>query len=108
MLTLNAPSSGRFAGLMIIQDSNGLPPGTTYTSSHSTIGGMPAATLNGLVYFPNSSVRFHGAPSAAGPQCLLLVVGTLNIDATSRLEAGGCASAGLGSLPVILTVAVAE
>jgi Flp pilus assembly protein TadG len=107
-LTLNAPRSGRFAGLAIIQDSNGLPPGTTYISSLSTIGGTPGATLNGLVYFPNSSVTFHGAPSATGPECLLLVVRTLNIDAASRLETNGCASAGLGNLPSIRTVAVAE
>jgi hypothetical protein len=39
---------------------------------------------------------------------LLLVVKTLDIDAASRLEAGGCAGAGLGNLPVIDTVAVAE
>ena len=107
-LTLNAPHSGRFAGLAIIQDSNALPPGTTYTSSHSAIGGAPGAALNGLVYFPNSSLTFHGEPSAAGPQCLLLVVKTLDIDAASRLVAGGCAGAGLGNLPVIDTVAVAE
>jgi Flp pilus assembly protein TadG len=107
-LALNAPNSGPFAGLAIIQDSNGLPPGTTNISSQSTIGGMPGATLNGLVYFPNSSMIFHGAPSAIGPQCLLLVVKTLDIDAASRLEAGGCSGAGLGNLPVIDTVAVAE
>lgn len=107
-LILNAPNSGPFAGLAIIQDSNRLPPGTTYTSSQSTIGGTPRATLNGLVYFPNSSLTFHGAPSATGPQCLLLVIKTLDIDAASRLEAGGCGDAGLGNLPVIDTVAVAE
>jgi hypothetical protein len=39
---------------------------------------------------------------------LLLVVKTLEIDAASRLEAGGCASAGLRNLPAIDTVAVAE
>jgi len=107
-LTLNAPNSGPFAGLAIIQDSNGLPPSTTYTSSQSTIGGTPGAILNGLVYFPNSLMTFHGAPSATGPQCLLLVVKTLDIDAASRLEAGGCSGAGLDNLPVIDTVAVAE
>jgi hypothetical protein len=107
-LTLNAPHSGRLAGLAIIQDSNRLLPGTTYTSSQNTIGGTPGAILNGLVYFPNSSMTFHGAPSATGPQCLLFVVKTLDIDAASRLEAGGCAGAGLGNLPAIDTVAVAE
>jgi hypothetical protein len=107
-LTLNAPNSGPFAGLAIVQDSNGLPSGTTYTSSRNTIGGAPGATVNGLVYFPNSSMTFHGAPSATGPQCLLLVVKTLDIDAASRLEVGGCSGAGLDNLPVIDTVAVAE
>ena len=107
-LALNAPNSGRFAGIVIVQDSHNLPPGTTYTSSYNTIGGVLDTTLNGLVYFPNSSVTFHGAPSAAGPQCLLLVVKTLNIDASSRLETGGCRTAGLGNLPVIYTVAISE
>ena len=107
-LALNAPNSGRLAGLAIVQDSNGLPPGTTYNSSHSTIGGTPGARLNGLVYFPNSSMTFHGAPSAVGPECLVLVVRTLNLDAASRLETNGCASAGLSNLPSIRTVAVAE
>jgi hypothetical protein len=32
----------------------------------------------------------------------------LDIDAASRLEAGGCSGAGLDNLPVIDTVAVAE
>src|SRR5262249_5997425 len=100
--------SRRFAGIVIVQDSHNLPPGTTYTSSYNTIGGVLDTTLNGLVYFPNSSVTFHGAPSAAGPQCLLLVVKTLNIDASSRLETGGCRTAGLGNLPVIYTVAISE
>ena len=108
MLTLNAPHSGPFAGLSIVQDSNGLPPGSIYTSSQSTIGGAPGATLNGLVYFPNSSMTFHGAPSVTGPQCLLLVVKTVDIDAASRLDIRGCAGAGLGNLPAIDTVAVAE
>jgi hypothetical protein len=107
-LALNAPNTGRFAGVVIAQDSNDLPPGTTYTSSHSTIGGMPGAALNGLIYVPNSSLTFHGAPSATGPQCLLLVVRSLNVDASSRLDTEGCGTIGLDDLPVIRTVAIAE
>jgi hypothetical protein len=108
LLNLNAPSSGPFAGLVLVQDSNDLPPGTTYTSGHSTVGGGPNTTLNGLVYFPKSSMTFHGTPSAAGPHCLLLVVGTVKVDATSHLEADGCISAGLTVLPPISTVALVE
>lgn len=105
---LNAPRSGPFSGLVIVQDANGLPPGTTYSSTHSTIGGGSAATINGLVYFPSSSMTFHGNPSVTGPKCLLLVIGTLNVDAASSLEIAGCRDAGLTVLPTVSTVALAE
>ena len=107
-LNLNAPSSGPFAGLVFVQDSNGLPNGTTYTSAHSAFGMAPGATLNGLVYFPNSSITFQGNPSATGPKCLLLVVRTLAVNGTSSLETSGCAGAGLTQLPTVYTVALAE
>jgi hypothetical protein len=104
-LNLNAPSSGPFAGLVFVQDSNGLPSDTTYVSTHSAFGG---ATLNGLVYFPNSFMAFQGNPSVTGPKCLLLVVGTVAVSGTSSLETSGCASAGLTYLPTVNTVALAE
>jgi Flp pilus assembly protein TadG len=107
-INLNAPHSGRFAGLVIVQDSNGLPPGTTYTSTHSTIVGGTGTTLNGLVYFPNSSLTFAGHPSTVGPKCLLLVVSSVAVDQSSSLETKGCASAGLVNLPMVRTVALAE
>jgi len=108
MLGLNAPHSGQFAGLVIVQDSNELPSGTTYTSSHSTIGGKMGGSLNGLVYFPNSSLTFHANPSAAGPTCLLLVSSSVKIDATSSLDTAGCTAAGLANLPMLSRVALAE
>jgi hypothetical protein len=108
IVDLNAPGSGPFAGLVMVQDANGLPPGTTYRSTHSSITGVSGATLNGLVYFPSSSMTFHGNPSATGPKCLLLVVNWLKVDANSSLASSGCASAGLATLPTVSTVALAE
>jgi len=108
LLNLNAPSSGHFAGLALIQDSNGMPTGTSYTSHHSSIGGRQGATLNGLIYFPNSSLTFHGKPSASGPRCLVLVVDSVSVNSTSSLDTGGCASVGLFGLPTVNMVALAE
>ncbi|MBV9202176.1 MAG: hypothetical protein JO320_02755 [Alphaproteobacteria bacterium] len=108
VLNLNAPHSGQFAGLVVIQDSNDLPYGTTYTSTHSSIGGSAGSSLNGLIYFPNSSLTFHGSPGSFGPKCLLLVSSTVKIDAPSGLDAAGCVAAGLTTLPVIGKVALAE
>lgn len=107
-VALNAPNTGRFSGLVLAQDANGLPNGTTYSSTSSTIAGAPGVVLNGLVYFPNSSMTFTGGPSDSGPRCLLLVVKTLTVNGASSLEAGGCASAGLNDLPAVHTVALAE
>jgi Flp pilus assembly protein TadG len=105
---LAAPHSGRFSGVVFVQDANGLRSGTRYTSSRSAIHGNSSSTVNGLVYFPNSSMTFHGKPSTAGPKCLLLVVGTANVDAPSNLDNSGCALAGLSALPTVDTVALAE
>jgi Putative Flp pilus-assembly TadE/G-like len=107
-IDLNAPSSGPFAGLVFVQDSNGLPNGTTYTSTHSTFSMALSTTLNGLVYFPNSSITVEGNLSATGSRCLLLVVDTVTFNGTFSLETLGCASAGLTNLPTINTVALAE
>jgi hypothetical protein len=107
-ITLNAPRSGRFAGLVLVQDGNALPAGTAYTSPDSTIQGVPAAVLNGLVYFPNSALTFLGAPATAGPKCLLLVARAAFINGASSLGTGGCASAGLAELPKVFDAALAE
>jgi hypothetical protein len=53
-------------------------------------------------------MTFHGSPSTTGAKCLLLVVNTLDVDATSALDAGGCGQAGLTVLPAVHTVALAE
>jgi hypothetical protein len=105
---LNAPSARRFPGVVLVQDANGLPGGTTYTSNRSTITGSSGATLNGLVYFPNSSMTFQGTPSLTGPRCLLLVVNAATVEGASRLETEGCTSAGLTRLPEVYTAALAE
>jgi hypothetical protein len=106
-LNLNAPRSGQFAGLVIVQDSNNLPSGTSFTSNQSAIGGTAGSSLNGLIYFPLSSLTFRGSPSPAGPKCLLLVSSSVKIDAASNLDTMGCAAAGLTRLPSIGKVALA-
>jgi Flp pilus assembly protein TadG len=101
--TLNAPSSGALAGVVIVQDVGEISP-----SRGSQISGGPGATLNGLVYFPKSPMTFHGNPSVTGPKCLLLVVKWLNVDADSTLDSSGCANIGLANLPTLHNPILAE
>lgn len=96
-LILNAPSTGTFAGMVLIQDSWGVPGSPTF--DNSTQQGSPTERLTGLVYFPASQVDFAGNPSATGPQCLILVVGALAETGNPSLASSGCSSAGLTILP---------
>ena len=96
-LNLNAPATGTFSGMVLIQDAWGLPATTTW--DNSTEQGSPTETLTGLVYFPASQMDFAGTPSATGPQCLILVVGALAETGNPSLASSGCNSAGLHLLP---------
>jgi len=101
--TLNAPSFGPFAGLVMVQDVGDLP-----LSQGSQISGAPGSTVNGLIYFPKSSMTFHGNPGAAGPKCLILVINWLSADADSTLDSSGCANIGLTNLPTLYHPTLAE
>ncbi len=99
-LNLNAPSSGTFAGKVIIQDSHSLPAGTTM---HTTSNAQANATetLGGLVYFPKTAITFQGGPGATGPKCLVLVANTIGWQGNPGFVTSGCASVGLTTLPQV-------
>src|SRR5215469_14084753 len=111
---LNAPAASScsncpFAGMVLIQDSNGLPaadhlpnPDTVSAQANTT------ETVSGLVYFPQADVTFQGGPSATGPQCLVLVTNTLSMQGNPGFATSGCGSLGLNKLPIVKTVYLAE
>ena len=101
----NAPNSGTFKGLLFVQDSNGLPAGTTWSAG--TFQGGPSAVLNGLVYVPKANLTFNGNPAAGGGGCLILVADTVTLSGDSQLNSTGCPAAGV-SPPTVKTVALAE
>jgi hypothetical protein len=107
VLNLNAPSSGSFAGMVLIQDSNGLPTGTTIDNPANAQANA-TETLSGLVYFPDTAVTFQGTPVATGPQCLVLVANTVSLQGNPGFATNGCSSIGLNNLPIVKTVYLAE
>ena len=114
--SLSAPNSGSFAGVLIAQDPAG--PFTTpsnqgtqcknVSSPCSTFQGGPGAMLNGLVYFPNTSMDFQGTPSIGSNSCLLLVVQQVEFAGNASLNDTGCTNAGLSTVPTVKTIALAE
>jgi hypothetical protein len=110
VLNLSAPGAGTFAGLVIVQDSNGLPAGTTYTTNPDTSSAQATATesLNGLVYFPNAAMTFQGTAAPGSAACLVVIVNTLTLQGNPVLDDSGCTNAGLANLPMPKTVALTE
>ena len=106
-LNLNAPSTGTFAGMVLIQDSNGLPSKTTIDSPGNAQANATEA-LNGLVYFPESALTFQGGPDTGAATCLVLLVNTVTLQGTPNFNDSGCANAGLTNLPAVKTVTLAE
>lgn len=113
--SLNAPGSGTFDNLLLIQDSNGLPSGTTFTTpgncktSCSTFQGSPGQTLDGLVYFPNTALTFQGNPTTGNTSCLLTVANTLTLAGnTTVMATTGCPTSGPGGVHQIKTVALVQ
>ena len=104
--SLNAPGSGDFQNLLLVQDSNELPAGTTFTDpgncteSCSTFQGGAGHSLEGLFYVPKTDLTFQGTPTSANG-CLLIVADTLKIignGQTTTLATGGCPVGGPGGV----------
>jgi hypothetical protein len=113
-LNLNAPSAtsapnSPFPGMVLIQDSNGLPAGDSLPNPdnyHMQANGTE--TLSGLVYFPKAAVTYQGTPAATGPQCLVLVADTIALQGNPKFATDGCSSIGLNTLPFPKTVTLVD
>jgi Flp pilus assembly protein TadG len=98
---LNAPTSGTYAGLLMVQDT---VAGATYTTT-AQFQGNPGQSLNGLIYTPNSNLSFQGNPSVTN-SCLLVVANTMTLSGNSSLATGGCPNT--FPLPEVKNVALAS
>src|ERR1700724_3120776 len=99
-VTLRAPNTGTFAGLLFIQDSLAVPAGGN--TPDSVLAGGSGMNLTGLLYFPKTKVQFQGHPDAT---CTLLIAGRVGINGSAGFAASGCAGAGLTGRPAIYTAA---
>ncbi len=112
-VTLNAPTTGTYAGYLVIQDPTATPVSAGGTSSckkvvgtqyDNTFEGGPNMNFTGLLYFPSTTVAYQGNPSST---CTFLIAQTIVLNGASNFSTSGCPSAGL-TLPTVQTVALAE
>jgi Putative Flp pilus-assembly TadE/G-like len=117
---LNAPGSGSYAGLLMLQDKGATYanfsclPGATSFLGGCIIGSVGSA-LSGLIYFPNTDLGFGGSIQTTS-NCLVVVASSFTFTGNIDLNNSGCAAAGLSSppypytpwVPMLNTVTLAE
>jgi len=102
-VTLQAPNSGTFSGLLFIQDPMATSAGGA--NPDNAFNGGPGMNLTGLLYFPSTTVAFEGNPNA---RCTVLIANQVAIAGNPSFTTSGCKAAGLSRLPTVHTVALAE
>jgi hypothetical protein len=110
-LNLIAPSTGPFAGMVLIQDGNGVPAGDTIKSDTGTpANGNAQESLSGLVYFPASTLSFRGTPTGnvGAANCMVVVANHIQLQGNPTMAVGGCGSLGLTTLPFPKTVTLIQ
>lgn len=100
--TLNAPSSGTYAGYLMLQD----PDAPSTAAGQTGIAGS-TFTGTGLLYFPSTAMTFVGIGNTTA-SCLVAVANTFNITGIDSFDDSGCPTAGLSTLPGLTTVVLAE
>jgi Putative Flp pilus-assembly TadE/G-like len=102
-VTLHAPKSGTFSGLLFVQDPLATSAGGT--KPDSALAGGSAMNLTGLLYFPSTKVAFQGNPNA---NCTLLITSRVVTNGRAGFAASNCAGAGVNDRPTIYTAFLVE
>jgi hypothetical protein len=94
-LNITAPTSGRWAGIAVVQD-----PSLTTGLDVSAAGNSPAWNITGLIYMPHATITLKGAidKSAFGNKCVVMVADNFQISGTGgimKTDIGQCKQAGL-------------
>jgi hypothetical protein len=97
-MTLNASSTGTFAGMLIMQDkASNIGAGVTYLSSSASFQGGPSGSISGLLYLPHEAVTMQGNPNST---CALIIADTVIMQGNPTFTLAGCPTALTNSITV--------
>ena len=106
-VTLNAPYSGTYPGVLFYQDRRATAGTMTSTSKIFTVASLNNATLSGAIYFPQnridiSSINNFGS-GGANTQCTIWVGRYLKFSSFNNNYKGGCTSYYNTAVPGVTT-----
>jgi Flp pilus assembly protein TadG len=103
-VTLSAPSSGQYAGILFYQDRRATVGTMTSTTKHFNVSSLNNATLNGAVYFPNNRIQVSSinniGPSAT---CTVWIGRYIKFSSYNNTSIAGCPSFGTTPATIITT-----
>lgn len=110
-VTLNAPNSGTYAGLVFFQDKRANVGTISSTSKIFQVTSLNNATLYGGVYFPNnriniSSINNTSASSSTG--CSVLIGRYITLTSYNNNWIAGCSSYGTTAAGIVTTTTVSK
>jgi hypothetical protein len=100
-VTLKAPATGSYAGMLFFQDDDAPSYGSNVINGGSTMN------LTGALYFPNQSVDFSGNAGSGGATCTQIVARTVSFTGASHIG-GDCDDSGVTGINVGGTVNLVE
>ena len=94
-ITLNAPSTGTYAGVLFYQDRRATVGAMNSATKIFTVSSLNNATLTGAIYFPNnriaiSSVNNFGGSASTG--CTIWIGRYIQFQSFNNNYKGGCAT----------------
>ncbi|MDX8535839.1 pilus assembly protein TadG-related protein [Mesorhizobium sp. VK25A] len=98
-VTLSAPTSGTYSGVLFYGDRTG-------TAAQSTFNGTANSLLTGAIYFPRQQVNYLGNFSGVNG-CTQVVADTIQWSGNSTINQD-CSSLGMKDIPAAQSVAVVE
>ncbi|HXP11372.1 MAG TPA: Ig-like domain-containing protein, partial [Acidobacteriaceae bacterium] len=94
-IRLTGPTAGPYYEMLFYQD-----PALGTGLTNSTVTGSSIVTVQGVLYFPGSSVSYTGSGNEGN--CLLLIADTINLTGSANMNLGTCGTSPL--LPVSVSV----
>jgi putative Flp pilus-assembly TadE/G-like protein len=78
-VTLSAPTTGTYAGILFFQDRS------ISSSSQNTISGASTAKIEGTLYFPTTPLTYSGGSSSSGAAYTVLIADTITFSGSSYI-----------------------
>ncbi|TPI34690.1 hypothetical protein FJW08_03220 [Mesorhizobium sp. B3-2-1] len=98
-VTLSAPQSGTYSGMLFYGDRTG-------AAAQSTFNGTATSLLTGAIYFPKQQVNYLGNFSGKNG-CTQIVADTIQWSGNSTINQD-CSSLGMKDIPAAASVAIVE